>query len=235
MVRSASLRGYTVRKSLLLAGIAATLSFAAAECASASTIVLNFDQLNGGVNEQPLNYYAGGFGSAGTGPGPNYGITFSSNTITGCEQGFSCTNTSAANAPSAPNIIFFLGGAAATMDVTGGFTTGFSFYYADQVGFTGNINVWSGLDDTGTLLATLSLPSTPNPYTVFVPIGVSFAGTAHSVDFGGAANFIAFDDITLGASTPGVPEPATWALMLAGVAGLGGAVRSSRRRTRAVA
>jgi hypothetical protein len=181
------------------------------------------------VYEEPLNYYAGGFGSAGTGPGPNYGITFSSNAITGCEQGYACANTNAANAPSAPNILFFLSGAAATMDVAGGFNTGFSFYYADQVGFTGVINVWSGLDDTGTLLATLSLPSTPAPYTVWVPLGVAFAGTAHSVDFGGSANFIGFDNITLGASSPTVPEPTTWALMLVGFGGLGVALRSRRR------
>ena len=198
--------------------------------------MLNFDTLNGAVNEEPLNYSAGGFGSAGTGPGPNYGITFSSNTITGCEQGNPCVNTNAANSPSQPNIIFFLGGSAATMDVAGGFTTGFSFDYADQVGFTGFVNVYSGLDATGTLLATITLPSTPNPYSVFVPIGVNFAGTAQSVDFGGAANFIAFDDITLGSSTAGgPPEPATWAMMLMGFGGMGAAMRSARRRKAASA
>ncbi|MBV8593432.1 MAG: PEPxxWA-CTERM sorting domain-containing protein [Caulobacteraceae bacterium] len=219
----------------LFAGAAAALSLAAAHAASAGVVTLNFDALNGGSYEEPLNYYAGGAGSDGTTGGPNYGITFSSNAITGCEQGYACANTNAANAPSAPNILFFLSGAAATMDVTGGFNTGFSFYYSDQVGFTGTINVWSGLDDTGTLLATLSLPSTPNPYTVFVPIGVAFTGTAHSVDFGGSADYIAFDNITLGASSPTVPEPASWALMLVGVGGLGAALRGSRRKAIAAA
>jgi hypothetical protein len=94
------------------------------------------------------------------------------------------------------------------MNVAAGFDTGFSFYYADQVGFTGSVSVFSGLNGTGSLLATLSLPSTPDPYNVFVPIGVSFSGTAESVIFSGSADFIAFDDVTLGASSPvGVPGP----------------------------
>jgi hypothetical protein len=158
---------------------------------------------------------------------------FSSNAIVGCEQGTPCADTNAANAPSAPNVMFFLGGNAATMDVAAGFTTGFSFFYAAQVNTTGFVDVWSGLDGTGTLLNSFILPPTPNPYTVFVPIGVTFAGTAESVQFGGVANFIAFDDVTFGSSSPGVPEPATWALMLMGVAGAGAAARASRRKNAA--
>ena len=44
------------------------------------------------------------------------------------------------------------------MNVAGGFTTGFSFFYADQVGFTGNVTVYSGANGTGSVLASLSLP-----------------------------------------------------------------------------
>jgi hypothetical protein len=218
---------------LFVGGAAATLSLAAAGSALAGVNVVNFDGLNGSVYETVLNYYDGGFGGAGSGPGPNYGVVFSSNAIVGCEQGTACANTNAANAPSAPNVMFFLSGPAATMDVAGGFTTGFSFYYSAQVGTTGFVDVWSGLDGTGTLLNSFTLPSTPDPYTVFVPIGVTFAGTAESVQFGGVANFIAFDDVTFGSSTPGVPEPATWALMLMGVAGIGGAARAARRKNAA--
>lgn len=42
--------------------------------ASASSFGLNFGGLNDG--EEVLNYYNGGFGSQGSGPGPNFGITF---------------------------------------------------------------------------------------------------------------------------------------------------------------
>lgn len=114
------------------------------------------------------------------------------------------------------------------MNVAGGFTTGFSFYYADQVGFTGTVNVYSGPSGTGTLLASLSLPSTPDPYNVFVPVGVTFSGTADSVIFSGAANFIGFDNITLGSGTPTVPEPYSLALLGTGLLGLG-LVRARRK------
>lgn len=217
-----------MKHALLVAGVAGAISFLGTQPASAGVNVVNFDGLNGSVYEQVLNYYDGGFGGSGSGPGPNYGVTFSSNAIVGCEQGTPCANTSAANAPSAPNVMFFLSGTAATMDVAGGFDTGFSFYYSAQVGTTGSVDVWSGLDGTGTLLASFTLPSTPNPYTVFVPIGVSFLGTAELVQFGGVANFIAFDDVTFGSASPGVPEPAAWALMLTGLAAAGGALRRRR-------
>ncbi len=116
------------------------------------------------------------------------------------------------------------------MNVAAGFKTGFSFFYADQVGFTGSVSVFSGLSGTGSLLASLSLPSTPDPYNVFVPVGVAFAGTALSVIFSGAANFIAFDNITLGASSPiQTPEPVSMALLGTGLVGLGMVHRRKRR------
>ena len=81
--------------------------------------------------------------------------------------------------------------------------------WLSSFGFTGSVSVFDGANGTGTELASLSLPSTPNPYNVWVPVGVSFSGTAQSVVFSGAANFIGFDNITLGSETPGtgsVPE-----------------------------
>jgi hypothetical protein len=117
------------------------------------------------------------------------------------------------------------------MDVAGGFNTGFSFYYADQQGFTGSVDVFSGLDGSGSELASLSLSSTPNPYTDFIPVGVAFLGTAESVVFSGSADFIAFDNITLGATSPmsAVPEPSTWLLMIAGIGGIGLMLRRSKQ------
>jgi hypothetical protein len=219
------------------------LLFAAAQ-ASAGTIVLNFDTLNGAPDaaspfgyDEILQYYNGGTDLLGA-TGPNDGVSFTSNAIVGCEAGFACADTNTAEAPSAPNIMFFLSGAAATINVAAGFTTGFSFFYS-AVNQPGVINVWSGLNDTGTLLATLNLPTTPangnpgcggEPFCPYSPIGVTFAGTAMSVDFGGTENQIAFDNITFGSASPGVPEPATWGLMLLGIAGIGAAARLSRRQ-----
>jgi len=41
------------------------------------------------------------------------------------------------------------------MDVAAGFTTGFSFYYSSAD--AGSVDVYSGLDGTGTLLASVPL------------------------------------------------------------------------------
>ncbi len=204
--------------------------------AAAAPVTLTFDELNGAVNENPLNYYNGGLGSAGTGPGPNLGVTFSANTITGVTAGHPGANTNSAGNPSGQNIIFFLSGGADTLTYAAGFSTGFSFYYS-AVNNPGQIVVYDDVNATGNVLATLNLPTTGNgsgtagclnePFCPYVPIGVTFSGTAKSVDFGGTANQIAFDNITFGSATPGsgTPEPAAWALMIVGFGLVGVAAR----------
>ena len=198
--------------------------------AKAGTVVLTFEGLQN--NETILNYYNGGMGGDGSGPGPNYGITFGSDSlaiISGANGG----NGNFSGAPTMPTIAYFLSGPGDVMDVPAGFTTGFSFYYS-AINAPGVVNVYSGLGGTGTLLASLDLPTTPSepgtsgcPYGQFcpwVPIGVTFAGTAESVNFTGTANQIGFDNITLGSSTPGTatPEPATLTLLgtMLGLAGM---------------
>jgi hypothetical protein len=57
------------------------------------------------------------------------------------------------------------------------------------------------------------------------PGGYSFSGTARSVVFTGQPGKVVWDDLTLGANDPQppppVPEPGTWALLLAGLGLLG--------------
>jgi hypothetical protein len=215
------------KKLALWAGSALVAGSMLAAIPANAAIVLTFE---GAGDEASINdFYNGGTDSQGN-SGTNYGISFTSDslaiiaTTSGGTGNFS-------NAPSGDTVAFFLNGSGDTMNVAAGFDTGFSFFYADQVGFTGSVDVYSGLNGTGSILAHLSLPSTPNPYTVFVPIGVNFAGTAQSVVFGGAANFIAFDDITIGSATAGggtpTPEPMTLSLFGAGLAGL--AARRKRK------
>ena len=227
-------------KQRLLASSVVLTALASAAPASA-TIVLNFAGLNGTAEEPILNYYNGGFGGDGSGPGPNYGITFGSDAIA-CNGGASgtCNVDQIPGGPGA-QIAFFLSGPGDVMDRASGFTTGFSFYYS-AINNPGEVTVWSGLDGTGTMLADISLPVTPGsgpgcarPFCPFFAAGVTFSGTAMSADFTGTANQIAFADITLGSATPGIPEASSWAMMLAGFAGLGFAgYRASRKGVAAI-
>lgn len=225
-------------KKKLLFALGLVGSLAALNSPATAATVLTFEGLQ---NLEPANNYynggTGGFGSSGT----NYGISFSSNSIALIDSDAGGGGNTA-NEPSPETTLAFLSGAAATMNVAAGFNTGFSFYYAATF-YSGSVNVYSGLDGTGDLLASLLLSPTgtacagdPNGYyCAWSPIGVDFAGTAHSVDFGGSANYIVFDNITLGSATPesgAVPEPATWAMMLLGFGALG---HGMRRRTSAKA
>ena len=217
----------------MLSFLAVTVVLAVAS-ARAGTVVLTFEGLK--CEESVANLYNNGLGGSGSGPGPNHGITFSAASLA-LQDAANCPQfgSNISNLPSPVTGLFFLSGEAATMDVAAGFNTGFSFFYAAPY-FGGSVKGWSGLDDTGTLLATLNLPTTagcsssPN-YCIRDPVGVSFSGTAQSVDFGGSANYIVFDNITLGASTPGgaapTPEPATVTLFGSGLLGL---FRLVRRR-----
>jgi hypothetical protein len=195
--------------------------------ARASVITLTFEGL--GNFEAVGNYYIGGFGGSGSGPGPNYGVVFSPNALALIDKDAGGTGNFGGE-PSPSTAMYFAQGAEAVMSVPAGFTTGFSFFYSSPF-FSGWVTVYDGIGATGNVLATLTLPSTPfngapDPtglYSPFVPIGVAFTGTAKSVAFGGVGGFIVFDDITFGSGTPTgvIPEPGTFALIAAGLASAG--------------
>jgi hypothetical protein len=198
--------------------------------ANAGTVVLTFEGLQD--NEEILTYFDGGTGSDGSGPGPNYGITFGSDSLALIQDSAGGTGNFEGN-PSGDATMYFLSGPGDIMNVPAGFTTGFSFYYS-AVNDPGTVTVWSGLNGTGTLLQTLDLAVTPKGYPTppctdaaedfcpWFPIGVTFSGTAESVNFSGTANEIGFDEITLGSATAGggVPEPAAFGLVGLGLASL---------------
>jgi hypothetical protein len=214
--------------------LAAALAIALPEGGTAQTLTFEGLQDQEGI----ANYYNGGTGSLGSGPGTNHGIYFSANSLAciDVDAGGGC-NT--ANEPTESTSLFFLSGGAAIMNVTGGFTTGFSFFYSSNG--AAFVNVYDGLNGTGNLLATLNLVSNfnnnctgdPNgSYCNWDAVGVAFAGTAMSVDFGGAANFVTFDNVTINSQTPGgvVPEPMSMILLGTGLAGVAGARRRRKQQ-----
>jgi hypothetical protein len=173
-----------------------------------ATTVLSFEGL--GDLETVLDFYDGGLGGAGSGPGPDFGITFGTAALSIISGGAGGSGNFALN-PSGDTVLFFLSGTA-IMNVPGGFDEGFSFFYS-AANLPGFVRVYDGLDGTGNLLTELTLPVTPptgtTPFTFdnWQPVGVNFTGVARSVDFGGTIDQIGFDDITLGSATPGGGVP----------------------------
>ncbi|MCX5640780.1 MAG: PEP-CTERM sorting domain-containing protein [Planctomycetota bacterium] len=187
--------------------ITATTAFVAIASANASVNTLTFE----GVGDQNAvgNFYNGGAGT-------DYGVEFIGNTL-GLVASSAGGQGNFTNAPSMPTVMFWQAGEATTMNVAAGFESGFATYYS-SIDTAGSISIWSGLDGTGSILATLNLiglgtDNTPNAaYDRWALVGAAFVGTAHSVTFTGAADQIAFDDVTFGSA---IPAPGALALLAA--------------------
>lgn len=228
--------------------IALTSSFLAASAYAATMDSITLDFEGVGDLQAVEDYYNGG-------DGEDFGISFSENAlaIVDLDAGGS---GNFANEPTPDTILFFLTGAAATLNVDAGFEVGFSFLYSATTS-SGSIQVYDGLNATGNLLADLFLPTLPEgpgdpngglgdfrgSFANFQPIGVGFDGVARSIDFGGTVNQIGFDNITFGSVEPNdeggvfptddpispVPLPAGGLLLLSGLAGVAGLKRRKKR------
>jgi hypothetical protein len=64
---------------------------------------------------------------------------------------------------------------------------------------------------------------------------VATGSDTFSVHFRDDPSYVHLDSFSVSSAVAGVPEPASWALMLTGFLGLGGALRSARRRIAVVA
>ncbi len=208
-------------KALVAAG-----ALAMAAPAFSAIVVLDFEGI---ANGAPVaDYYNGGGGT-------NYGVSFSPATLALIDADAG-GGGNFANEPSPSTIMFFLDANNAILNFAAGFTTGFSFFYTSSTAAT--VSVYDDVNGTGNLLGTLTLSAqhtdrcTGDPTGTFcnwTAVGVAFGGLAKSIDFGGTANQTGFDNITFGSDRPVVPEPSTYALMLAGLASVGVAMRRRRQ------
>lgn len=208
------------QKALALASALVSVGVIGTDQAQAAT-VLTFEGVG---NLAPVgDYYA-----------PEYSFSAATLAIVDSDEGGS---GNIANEPSGKTAMFFLDANNAILNVKNAFSGGFSFFYSSST--AANVNVWSGQNATGTLLGTIALTAqnTTNcqgdptgTFCNWTNGGVTFAGTASSIDFGGTANQTAFDDITFGSAVAGaVPEPATWLLMMLGMAGVGFSMRRKEK------
>lgn len=180
---------------------------------AAGPIAIDFEGAVGYVNSI-AEFYNGGTDAAGN-SGPNLGVSFTDAAVGISNDAFF---TYYSNAPTGGTVMAAFD-SSATMNVAMGFTGQLTFWYASSATTLDAVNIYSGLNSTGTLLASASLfgnaklGCNDTDFCRFDLTSVKFAGVAKSVNFGGNAQFVAYDNIGI---TP-VPELDTYAMLAAGL------------------
>ena len=192
----------------LMSTVAFALSMVAPAFAAPETL-LDFEAVS---SFAPIGEFYNG-GADGTGHvGPALGVSFGGDAL-GLVNDF---DTYFTHAPSPVGIMTPVG-ASSTMNVAAGFTQGLGLSYASSAAVTNGVQVWSGLNGTGSLLASFNLAAnattgcSDSAYCHFDQAVRTFTGTAHSVTFGNATYAAGFDNVRMGA----VPEPSAWSMALA--------------------
>ena len=146
------------------------------------------------------NYYNGGTGSLGSGPGPDYGLTFTSNAqaIISAAKGGSGNFI---NNPGGGPVMFFQTGKSVTVSWANGLPIAVLFYYSALK--SGTATVYDGQNGTGNVLAGIALSPNDSGCTgyllcVWSAVGVPLSTAAGSIVFGGTSDYIAIGSIKFG-------------------------------------
>jgi Bacterial Ig-like domain (group 3) len=150
------------------------------------------------------DFYNGGKGSLGSGPGKDLQLQFASNAqvIVSASKGGSGNFI---NNPGAYPVMFFQTGKDVVMTATAGVSVGLWFSYSALQ--PGTATVYDGPNGAGNILASITLSpnnSGCNTYKMCIwsPVGVTLTTPAGSIRFSGAANFLVIGAIHLGVKLP---------------------------------
>jgi PEP-CTERM motif len=210
---------------LLLAVV--TLSISPAH--AASSFLLDFEK-SWAYGTEVTNYYNGGTASDST-SGSNFGVSFNT-TLDSAMFGLSNNDGLGslpngdyyANAPSMLGVASPFG-PTVFMNVNNGVDSTLSFYYTSAEAITGAVKAYSGLNGTGSLLGSFNLlANNAGTYDTWSQATFNFAGTAQSFDFSASSNIAGFDNIAA------VPEPETYAMLLAGLGLMAFAARRKNKQ-----
>jgi len=151
-------------------------------------------------------YYDGGNGSLGSGPGPNLGLQFTSNAqaVVSASKGGSGNFI---NNPGGSPVMFFQTGPNIAITATNGIQTALWFYYSALQ--SGVATVYSGPNGTGNILASVTLPPNNSGCTTYklcvwsvvgVPLSETAGETAGSISFAGVPDYLAIGPIHMGSA-----------------------------------
>jgi len=150
------------------------------------------------------NYYNGGTGSLGSGPGKDFQLEFTTNAqaiVSASKHG----SGNYINNPGGSPVMFFGTGTSVVVNSIAGIDTAVWFFYSALQ--QGTVTIYDGPNGTGNILANVALTlnnSGCNTYKLCVwsPVGVPLSTTARSIRFSGAPNFLGIGAIHLGTKIP---------------------------------